>query len=64
MVSGSSAAIETARPVIEALTQPPMGQMKVVGDRVGAASDFKLINQVYCAIQICVTGYAVALLTC
>lgn len=40
-----------------------MGQMKVVGDRVGAASDFKLINQVYCAIQICVTGYVVALST-
>lgn len=52
MVSGSPSAVETARPVIAALTQAPEGQMSVVGDKVGAASDFKCINQVLCAIQI------------
>ncbi len=56
MVSGTSAAISTARPVLEALTRDPEGKLSVVGDVVGAASDFKLINQVFCAIQICVTG--------
>ena len=57
MVAGTSTAIDTARLMIEGLTRDPQGQMTVVGDRVGMASDFKLINQVYCAIQICVTGY-------
>ncbi|ORX34751.1 NAD binding domain of 6-phosphogluconate dehydrogenase-domain-containing protein [Kockovaella imperatae] len=60
MSSGPSSAIEKARPMIELLTQPPEGGLSVVGDKLGAASDFKLINQVYCAIQICVTGEAMA----
>lgn len=55
MVAGSSEAIKTAAPMIESLTRSP-GGMSVVGNKVGMASDFKLINQVYCAIQICVTG--------
>ena len=55
MVAGSTQAVDTAKPTIEALTRAP-GGMSIVGDKVGMASDFKLINQVYCAIQICVTG--------
>lgn len=56
MVSGTSTAIDTARPVLDALTRKPEGALNLVGDAVGVASDFKLINQVFCAIQICVTG--------
>jgi 3-hydroxyisobutyrate dehydrogenase-like beta-hydroxyacid dehydrogenase len=57
MTAGSATAIATARPALEALTTAPEGALKVVGDSVGVASDFKLINQVFCAIQICVVGY-------
>jgi 3-hydroxyisobutyrate dehydrogenase-like beta-hydroxyacid dehydrogenase len=57
MTAGTPTAIETATPMIRSLTQAPEGAMSVVGDKVGMASDFKLINQVYCAIQICVTGW-------
>ena len=58
MVSGSPKAVETARPVLSLLTQKPEGNLAVVGDRTGVASDFKLINQVYCAVQLCVMGWA------
>jgi 3-hydroxyisobutyrate dehydrogenase-like beta-hydroxyacid dehydrogenase len=58
MVSGTSLAISTAQPVLDALTRQPEGQLTLVGEAVGVASDFKLINQVFCAIQICVTGCA------
>ena len=56
MSSGSASAVTRARPVLEALTQKPEGALSVVGDNAGLASDFKMINQVLCAIQICVTG--------
>lgn len=56
MVSGTPNAISTARPILDALTRQAEGQLTLVGNDVGAASDFKLINQVFCAIQICVTG--------
>lgn len=56
MVSGTDAAIDRARPVLEALTRKPAGNLAVVGDSVGQASDFKLINQVLCAIHIALTG--------
>jgi 3-hydroxyisobutyrate dehydrogenase-like beta-hydroxyacid dehydrogenase len=56
MVAGSKGAVDTATPMIKALTRGE-GGMSIVGNKVGAASDFKLINQVYCAIQICVTGW-------
>lgn len=56
MTAGTPGAIETASPMIRSLTQAPEGGMSIVGDKVGKASDFKLINQVYCAIQICITG--------
>ncbi|CAD6572108.1 MAG: tRNA-splicing endonuclease subunit sen54, partial [Tremellales sp. Tagirdzhanova-0007] len=61
MVSGTSSAIDTARPVLDALTRKPEGALNLVGEAVGVASDFKLINQVFCAIQICVTGESMAL---
>lgn len=60
MVAGSQIALSTAEPMIKALTREPDGGLSVVGDTIGMASDFKLINQVYCAIQICVTGYAMS----
>ena len=56
MSSGPPAAVAKATPMIQLLTRKPEGGFSVVGDKLGAASDFKLINQVYCAIQICVTG--------
>ena len=56
MVSGTSSAIKTAKLVLDGLTRQPEGKLQVVGNDVGVASDFKLINQVLCAIQICVTG--------
>ena len=56
MTSGGAAAVKTASPVLAALTRLPDGKLSVVAETVGAASDFKLINQVFCAIQICVTG--------
>lgn len=59
MVAGTSTALSTSEPMIQALTRAP-GGLSAVGDKVGMASDFKLINQVYCAIQICVTGYVVS----
>lgn len=61
MVSGTSEAINTARPVLEGLTRQPNGNLAIVGDAVGHASDFKLINQVLCAIHIALTGEAMAL---
>lgn len=56
MVSGTSDSISTARPVLEALTRKPAGNLAIVGDKVGQASDFKLINQVLCGIHIAVTS--------
>lgn len=56
MVSGTERAITVAKPVLEALTQPPAGTLAVVGSDVGSASNFKLINQVLCAIHIAVSG--------
>ncbi|KAL7418744.1 hypothetical protein Q5752_006427 [Cryptotrichosporon argae] len=61
MVAGTTESIERARPVLEALTRAPNGKLTVVGDKAGAASDFKLINQVLCAIHIAVSGEAMAL---
>jgi 3-hydroxyisobutyrate dehydrogenase-like beta-hydroxyacid dehydrogenase len=61
MVSGTSSSISTARPVLESLTRKPIGNLAVVGDKVGQASDFKLINQVLCGIHIAVTSEAMAL---
>jgi 3-hydroxyisobutyrate dehydrogenase-like beta-hydroxyacid dehydrogenase len=57
MTSGSPDAVERARPVLDALTQKPEGKLQVVGDVCGAASDFKLINQVLCTAQITMAGY-------
>jgi 3-hydroxyisobutyrate dehydrogenase-like beta-hydroxyacid dehydrogenase len=57
MTSGSPDAVERARPVLDALTQKPEGRLQVVGDICGAASDFKLINQVLCTAQITMAGY-------
>lgn len=56
MVSGTESAIEVARPVLAALTNPPAGSLAIVGSDVGSASNFKLINQVLCAIHIAVSG--------
>ncbi|BEI79860.1 hypothetical protein CcaverHIS002_0103890 [Cutaneotrichosporon cavernicola] len=61
MVSGTLASISTARPVLDSLTRQPNGNLAVVGDIVGQASDFKLINQVLCGIHIAVTSEAMAL---
>ncbi|WWD22500.1 hypothetical protein CI109_106993 [Kwoniella shandongensis] len=61
MTSGTSSSVATARPVFDALTQAPVGALTVVGDKVGLASDFKLINQVFCAVQIASQGEAIAL---
>ncbi|WWC85796.1 uncharacterized protein L201_000663 [Kwoniella dendrophila CBS 6074] len=52
MTSGTQSSIERAKPVLEALTKPPIGGLSIVGNKCGIASDFKLINQVFCAIQI------------
>ncbi|KAK4685757.1 hypothetical protein P7C73_g4380, partial [Tremellales sp. Uapishka_1] len=60
MTSGTAQSVATARPVFEALTEAP-GNFSVVGDHVGVASDFKLINQVFCAIQIAASGETSAL---
>ncbi|WVQ80864.1 hypothetical protein IAT38_002971 [Cryptococcus sp. DSM 104549] len=61
MTSGTPSSISTARPVFSALTQAPVGALTVVGELVGLASDFKLINQVFCAVQIASQGEALAL---
>jgi 3-hydroxyisobutyrate dehydrogenase-like beta-hydroxyacid dehydrogenase len=63
MTSGSPDAVERARPVLDALTQKPEGKLQVVGDICGAASDFKLINQVLCTAQITMAGYVTFSLT-
>lgn len=57
MVSGTESAIKVAHPVLEALTNAPAGSLAIVGSDVGSASNFKLINQVLCAIHIAVSGY-------
>lgn len=59
MTSGSPDAVQRARPVLDALTQKPEGNLQVVGDTCGAASDFKMINQVLCTAQITMAGYVV-----
>jgi 3-hydroxyisobutyrate dehydrogenase-like beta-hydroxyacid dehydrogenase len=46
--------------VLQALTRKPDGKLSVVGDVVGAASDFKLINQVFCAVQISLASESMA----
>lgn len=56
MTSGSPSAVDRARPVLSALTQKPEGNLQVVGDTCGAASDFKMINQVLCTAQITMAG--------
>ncbi|WRT63854.1 uncharacterized protein IL334_000779 [Kwoniella shivajii] len=61
MTSGTSSSIDRAKPVLEALTQKPVGALSVVGDKVGIASDFKLINQVFCAVQIASQGEVISL---
>ncbi|KAK8845549.1 hypothetical protein IAR55_006264 [Kwoniella newhampshirensis] len=61
MTSGTPSSISTAGPVFDALTRQPVGALTVVGDKVGLASDFKLINQVFCAVQIASQAEALAL---
>ncbi|WVR03631.1 hypothetical protein IAU60_000624 [Kwoniella sp. DSM 27419] len=61
MCSGTSSSVDRAQPVLAGLTQAPVGALSIVGDKVGAASDFKLINQVFCAVQIASQGEAIAL---
>ncbi|ORY34220.1 NAD binding domain of 6-phosphogluconate dehydrogenase-domain-containing protein [Naematelia encephala] len=60
MVSGRSQAISRARPLLDAVTCQPEGKLAVVGEDVGTASNFKLINQVFCAIQIAAPSEAMA----
>lgn len=52
MTSGTAKSIKDASPVLDALTRKPEGNHSIVGDTCGDASSFKLINQVFCAIQI------------
>ncbi|OCF36280.1 hypothetical protein I316_02154 [Kwoniella heveanensis BCC8398] len=61
MTSGTSSSVSRANPVLSALTKPALGALSIVGDKVGTASDFKLINQVFCAVQIAAQGEAIAL---
>ncbi|WVF66042.1 hypothetical protein IAT40_000780 [Kwoniella sp. CBS 6097] len=61
MASGTPSSVSRANTVLSALTKPPVGALSIVGDKVGAASDFKLINQVFCAVQIAAQGEAIAL---
>ncbi|WVQ93674.1 hypothetical protein IAU59_000750 [Kwoniella sp. CBS 9459] len=61
MTSGTPSSVSRANSVLSALTKPPVGALSIVGDKVGAASDFKLINQVFCAVQIAAQGEAIAL---
>ncbi|WVW81780.1 hypothetical protein I302_103777 [Kwoniella bestiolae CBS 10118] len=61
MSSGTPSSISRAEPVLSALTRPPVGALSVVGDKVGKASDYKLINQVFCAVQIASQGEVIAL---
>ncbi|WVQ76198.1 hypothetical protein IAR50_005861 [Cryptococcus sp. DSM 104548] len=60
MASALPAHIELARPVLSALTQKPQGALSIVGNEVGVASNFKMINQVFCAVQIAATGESLA----
>ncbi|WWC58105.1 uncharacterized protein I303_100640 [Kwoniella dejecticola CBS 10117] len=61
MTSGTPSSVQRAKQVLDALTRPPVGGLSVVGDKVGIASDFKLINQVFCAVQILSQGEVIAL---
>lgn len=61
MSSGTPSSIATARTVLDSLTLPPQGGLTLVGDRVGIASDFKMINQVFCAVSIAAQGEALGL---
>lgn len=60
MTSGTSASIDAARPVLEALTRKPEGNLSVVGASCGDASNFKLINQVFCAGHIAAASESMA----
>ncbi|TYJ54777.1 hypothetical protein B9479_004534 [Cryptococcus floricola] len=60
MASGLPAHIAHAQPVLSALTQNPQGALSIVGNEVGVASNFKMINQVFCAVQIAATGESLA----
>jgi 3-hydroxyisobutyrate dehydrogenase-like beta-hydroxyacid dehydrogenase len=59
MTSGTSESIQAASPVLEALTRQPGGH-SIVGDTCGDASSFKLINQVFCAVQIAMASESMA----
>ncbi|KAL0243816.1 hypothetical protein I308_105078 [Cryptococcus tetragattii IND107] len=61
MSSGTPSSIATARSVLDSLTLPPQGGLTLVGERVGIASDFKMINQVFCAVSIAAQGEALGL---
>ncbi|OCF59669.1 hypothetical protein L486_02341 [Kwoniella mangroviensis CBS 10435] len=61
MSSGTPSSIQRATPVLSALTRAPVGALSVVGDKVGTASDYKLINQVFCAVQIASQGEVISL---
>ena len=59
MTSGTTESIDAASPVLEALTRQPGGH-SIVGAKCGEASSFKLINQVFCAVQIAMASEAMA----
>ena len=56
MSSGQPAAITKAQAMMQLVSREPEGKLTIVGNKLGIASNFKLINQVYCAIHICITG--------
>jgi 3-hydroxyisobutyrate dehydrogenase-like beta-hydroxyacid dehydrogenase len=59
MTSGTKASIDAALPVLDSLTRQPGGH-SIVGDKCGDASSFKLINQVFCAVQIAMSSEAMS----
>ncbi|WWC66852.1 uncharacterized protein I206_100759 [Kwoniella pini CBS 10737] len=61
MTSGTSSSIERSKEILNSLTKKPIGGLSIVGEKVGIASNFKLINQVFCACQILSQGEVIAL---
>nr|ODN87635.1 hypothetical protein L203_03416 [Cryptococcus depauperatus CBS 7841] len=60
MSPGLPASIEIVRPVLASLALTPLDSLIVVGNKVGVASDFKKINQVFCTVQIAFQGETLA----
>ena len=56
IAAGPAQSIDAARQYLA-----PLGTMRVVGDRYGQASSFKLVNQLLCGIHIAAAAEAVAL---